>query len=391
MAGETSTPGLEGHVRLSRGELAGIFVFWTLMALLSVAGAYLDPRPRFAEPLPGQVALPFFQYYLWALLTPLIFRLAGSVGIDRSRNPLAPVVLLLTGLLIAIFADALVNWIRLEFFAPPLRRRAFARMAPGPMAGIRRFWFLDDFVLYLAVLGAGLVRVYSLRLRHRHEETVRLQAEAVQLSAQLTEARMLALRTQLNPHFLFNTLHAVSSLVERDPKGVRRMIARLSELLRHTLEGADGPETTLARELELTQRYLEIMEVRFQGALSVDVRVPPGLGDALVPSFILQPLVENAIKHGVGELTGAGELIIEATRDGHALVLRVLDNGPGLRAGREESGVGLRNTRERLQALYGVAQRLEIGNRSEGGAMAEVRLPYHTTADLHAVGAESGA
>src|SRR5690606_36935018 len=127
-----------------------------------------------------------------------------------------------------------------------------------------------------------LVRVYSLRLRRRHEEAVRLQAEAAQLSAQLTEARMMALRTQLNPHFLFNTLHAVSSLVERDPKGVRRMIARLSELLRHTLEGADTPETTLERELELTQRYLEIMEVRFQGSLSVSLRVPPGLGDALV-------------------------------------------------------------------------------------------------------------
>jgi LytS/YehU family sensor histidine kinase len=214
---------------------------------------------------------------------------------------------------------------------------------------------------------------------------VRLSAEAARLSAQLAEARMVALRTQLNPHFLFNTLHAVASMVERDPKGVRRMIARLSELLRHTLEGADTQETTLERELELTQRYVDIMIVRFQGTLEVSTRVPSPLSDALVPTFLLQPLVENAIKHGVGEVVADGRIAIEAERAGDELVLRVLDNGPGIGSDASES-VGLGNTRERLRGLYGDAQRLVVGNRAEGGAYAEVRLPYHTAADLRVAG-----
>lgn len=373
------------RVRLTRGEILGIAAFWTFMALLTALGAYLDPRRQF-DPggmRPGQIALPFIEYYLWALLTPLVFWVASAVGIERTQRVQRVLLLLAVGLVLAIGMDVILSWFRLELFPSP-RRPRFGGSPPTPFSGIRRLFFLDDFALYLAVLAAGLAREYSWRLRRRHEDAVQLEAEKARLTAQLAEARMTALRTQLNPHFLFNTLNAVSSLVERDPKGVRRMIARLSELLRHTLEGADTQETPLERELDLTQRYLEIMEVRFQGNLEVTTRVPADLADAMVPNLLLQPLVENAIKHGIGELPEKGSIIIEAERQADALVLRVLDNGPGVRMDSDERGVGLRNTRERLHGLYGDVAGLTLSNRADGGACAEVRLPYHTAAELRA-------
>ena len=212
----------------------------------------------------------------------------------------------------------------------------------------------------------------------------------MRLQAQLAEARLDALRRQLDPHFLFNTLHAVSSLVERDPRGVRRMITRLSELLRHSIEVSGEPEVPLRQELELLGRYLDIMPVRFQGRLEVETRVDDRALDALVPNLILQPLVENAIKHGVEQLTGPGRICIEAEHADGQVVLRVRDNGPGVDGGvpagaplaTRPGRVGLRNTVARLEQLYGTEQRFTLRLAEDGGAVAEVRLPYHTRTDL---------
>src|SRR5687767_14480499 len=151
---------------------------------------------------------------------------------------------------------------------------------------------------------------------------------------------------QLNPHFLFSTLHAISSLVERDPRGVRRMIARLSELLRYTLQGSNKQVVSVEAEMDFLQRYLDIMQVRFQGRLEIETRVAPEVADALVPTLILQPLVENAVKHGVGKRVETGRIEIHAYRRGDRLVLGVRDNGPGLEPEDEPvdgEGVGLRN------------------------------------------------
>ena len=189
---------------------------------------------------------------------------------------------------------------------------------------------------------------------------------------------MNALRAQLNPHFLFNTLNAVSTLVEEDPRGARRMIARLSDLLRHTLGEGDEQEITLARELEMLRLYLDIMEVRFQGKLDVSIEAEPALDDALVPNLVLQPLVENAFRHGLAAVQGAGCVTVRAERDDGDLVLTVRDNGGGpVNPVRE--GVGLTNTRSRLAQLYGERQQLALTAGEDGGALAEIRLPYHTT------------
>src|SRR5690606_8737851 len=159
-----------------------------------------------------------------------------------------------------IFVDVVLAYCRFQFFPPPRRGPRF-NPGLGPWEGIRRLWFLDDLVMFAGVAAAGLAREYSLRLRQRQEEAVRLQAESAQLSSQLAESRLAALRTQLDPHFLFNTLHAISALVTSDPRGVRRMITRLSELLRRSLEGVRAPEVTLREELDFVGHYLEIMQI----------------------------------------------------------------------------------------------------------------------------------
>jgi LytS/YehU family sensor histidine kinase len=252
----------------------------------------------------------------------------------------------------------------------------------APIARITRFWFINEFLVYIAVLAAGVARDYFLRYRARREETIRLQAHAAKLQAQLSDARLTTLRTQLDPHFLFNTLHAVSAMVERDPRGVRRMIARLSELLRNTLEGAEEPEVPLEQELTFLKRYLEIMEIRFSGRLQVEVEASEDARNALVPNLILQPLAENAIKHGVSKIDGTGRIEIRAERSGNQLVLRVRDNGPGLGGQSAGEGIGLRNTRERLTQLYGAEQSAILREAEGGGVIAEVIIPYHTRTDL---------
>ena len=151
--------------------------------------------------------------------------------------------------------------------------------------------------MYLAVLAAGFAREYFVRDQIR-------QRQAVELQAQLADARLSALRMQINPHFLFNTLHAISALVDRDPAGVRRMIARLSELLRMTIDRQAADEVPLREELAFLRRYIEIMEIRFQGALHVSTKVDNETLDALVPNLILQPIVENALEHGVSRRNG---------------------------------------------------------------------------------------
>jgi len=336
--------------------------------------------------VPPHVLVPFFQYALWAALTPLIFRLAVRVGLDRHARIGRVLLLLAVGVVVAVAADMAFWYLRFELFGDVVPSRptgAPGRPPPGPLTGILRLWFLDDFALYLAVLGAGFARYYSLRLRARHEDALRLETEAARLGSQLSDARLTSLRAQLDPHFLFNTLNAVSALVDVDPAGVRRMIARLSELLRWSLEGAGAPETSVEQEVAFAERYLEIMKIRFEGALQTETRVEPDVFDALVPTLLLQPLVENAVKHGIAEGERGARVEIAIRREGDDVVLQVLDDGGGP-DGPIRENVGLRNTRERLEAFYGSAFTLEVAARPEGGTRAEVRLPYHTAADLRA-------
>jgi two-component system, LytTR family, sensor kinase len=371
----------ESHpFRLSRRELVFIFAFWTFMAALTFANRLLDPRQlgfQLTQPS-APIVLAFLTSYLWALLTPFVFWLSARVLADQRHRVLGTILLLFVGFAIAVALGITGDAVRSALI--PFTPRRGPRGGGPPGYAWLRPWFLNDFIIYLGVLAAGLARAFSLRYRRQREESLRV---AAQLRAQLAEARLDALRMQLDPHFLFNTLHAISSLVERDPRGVRRMISRLSELLRHTIEGPNEQEITLREELDLLRRYLEIMEVRFQGRLEITTDVQERAFDALVPNLILQPIVENAIKHGVSKIEGIGRIALRGRIEGDALVLSVENNGP-LAETSSGTGVGLRNTRARLSHLYGEEQSfiLRSAQSTTPSTIAEIKLPYHTRADL---------
>jgi sensor histidine kinase YesM len=229
----------------------------------------------------------------------------------------------------------------------------------APLIELRRFRFVNQLLIYFAVLAAGYAREYFLR------ETA--------LRTQLAEARLDALRAQINPHFLFNTLNAIAALVERDPAGVRRMIARLGDLLRRTIESSGTATVPLREEIDFLRRYIEIMEIRFQGRLHTVLKIDDEALDVIVPSLVLQPLVENALEHGASRVEGEGRIEISAHRNGGDLVLQVRDNGPGVRAGSE--GIGLTNTRARLEQIYGPRASLRLESPREGGAVATITIP----------------
>jgi two-component system LytT family sensor kinase len=367
---------------LSRTELLLILGFWLLIGILTSANYLIEPRAHGPwQPLVPFAAtmVTFSNSLMWCAVTPAIIWVASRLPLERTRWP-TRLMFVVIGVLLAIVIDLATSYVREHLFYSP------TPLTPdmAAMQRLRRLWIVNDFIIFVAVLAAGFARNYFWRYQVRREEAVRLQAQAAQLQAQLADARLSALRMQLNPHFLFNTLHAVSALVERDPRGVRRMIARLSELLRTSLDEADEPEVPLQRELTFTERYLDVIQIRFQGHLHVNMHADDNVRDALVPNLILQPLVENAIKHGISKLSSGGHIEVCATREGERVIITVRDNGPEVSLDQQPSphSLGLRNTRARLAALYGPVQSLTLKHAAGGGLIAEVSLPYHTQNDL---------
>jgi sensor histidine kinase YesM len=231
---------------------------------------------------------------------------------------------------------------------------------------------MGEFFAYAFLAGA----VYALQLRRRLAGRER---QALQLEARLSEARLEALASQLRPHFLFNTLNAISVLMHRDPHAADLMLTRLADLLRATLRTPAEREVPLRAEMELLGRYLDIMRVRFGARLEVRECVPPELAEARVPPFVLQPLVENALEHGIERRAGAGRVEVSARAEGGRLRLVVADDGAGVR-GEGREGVGLSNTRRRLEQMYGSACRLALEPGDGGGTRAVVEIPLRTPA-----------
>lgn len=377
-------------------ERSLIVAFWGAITVFTLAYRSFDPH--FGEPgrlLPGEAAHAVILYSVWAIMTPGIFWLVRRFGLE-GRRVFAHLGL---HLLLAVVAAVTMNtFAHASFHGLVATGRTWSFSWTRSLFGFR---FLDELIMYTAIVGAGVAREYFYRYRERHEE-------AGWLRAQLAEARLQALRMQLDPHFLFNTLHSISTHLERDPRAVRRMIARLSELLRYSLEMNDVKQVPLKQELRFIEGYLEIQTIRFPDTLQVSYDVEPGTRDALVPNLILQPLVENAVKHGVGGLVGVGEIVVGARREGHRLLIWVSDNGPGLsgplgadalsgadgsnepadadvasNGSADRQGVGLRNTRERLEGLYGDEFDFQLVTNDPSGLRVEISVPYHTAADLH--------
>jgi len=262
------------------------------------------------------------------------------------------------------------------FSIPP--RFPFAE-APGFSLNLQLiFFFLRNinlaFFIYWVIAGASHAFGYYKKFQERELQTSRLEA-------QLAKEQLQLLRNQLQPHFLFNTLHTLSSLIYEDVKAADKMIRQLSELLRKTLDHSDEQEITLNQEIEQLGYYLEIMKTRFQNRLFVEMRIPGEVKNAMIPNLILQPLVENAIKHGLEQSTEIGKINITAIKVDEKILIEIEDNGPGLNAKNNENqtqGIGLVNTRKRLDQLYGNGYKFELKNVESGGLKVILEIPFHT-------------
>jgi signal transduction histidine kinase len=309
------------------------------------------------------VLLSLAECYLWAALSLVVFRLARAFPLDRRHWPLSLAVHLGAAVTAAVLETAVSVGLRcLVLPAPPLSFEVVQFFLGAK--------FHSNLLIYGAILGVGLAIDYYRKYRDR-------ELRATQLEARLAQTRLQVLKMQLHPHFLFNTLNAISALIHQDVELADRMIARLGDLLRSTLENANRQEVALRQELDFIRPYLEIEQARLGPRLAVDLDIDPETIDAAVPNLILQPLVENAIRHGIAPRPGAGRVEIRARRAGDRLHLEVRDDGPGLAhpAGAHE-GIGLANTRARLRQLYGAAHRFDLGNGDGAGLRVQVAIPF---------------
>ena len=351
-----------------------IFAAWLVPALLSGFNSYIQNRLEGRAVDWHWVLFSSIDWLLYAVLTPLVFRASRRFPLERlhlARN----IALHMGGALAMCVAwAALGTLLRLGIFSAsetPTAQKVWLSLVSWV------FTTLPFGVgVYFALVGIQHSFFYFTQSRER-------ETQAARLAAQLSDARLGALRMQLNPHFLFNSLNAITVLVrDGNTAAASRMLELLSDVLRQVLRSDETHETALSSELEFLERYLAIEQVRFSDRLRPRIELDAAIRRAALPRFLLQPLVENALRHGIARRSDAGLIHVSAYREDEQLILSVRDDGPGLpttlNAG---SGVGLSNTRARLAALYGGKATLEIANAEGGGVIATVRLPYHEAKD----------
>ncbi|HEY7546339.1 MAG TPA: histidine kinase [Blastocatellia bacterium] len=346
-----------------------IFFGALMLALGTVIGFLISSLPvRSRVPVGGSLRNGFLTllgigsltWYACALSSPLYFWLARRYPIDRKRWPTSlPLHILVTAAILTL--TSLIYYLLL---APPPEARANLK-----------FFLLIRLITESLPFAAMIAAIHAIEFYRRYRER---EMEALRLEAKLAESRLESLTAQLRPHFLFNTLQGISTLMHRDVQAADAMLSGLSDLLRQTLRRGDRQEVTLREEMEVLRYYIEISCERFKDRLAFDARISPEAEDARVPFFILQPLVENALEHGIARRAGAGRIEIVAQRSGSELQLSISDDGPGLEAGRAfpREGIGLANTRERLNQLYGDRHILTLESSSEGGLRVLLIIPY---------------
>jgi signal transduction histidine kinase len=360
-----------------------ILAAWLVPALLSGFDTYMQNRLEGHAAEWRWVIFNGVDWLLYAVLTPVVFRASRRFPLRRPH---------IAGRVAIHIAGALAMCVAWAAMGSALRLAIFPRTAD---LTVYKVWL--GFVswvfttlpfgvgVYFALVGIQHSFFYFAQARER-------ETQAARLAAQLSEARLGALRMQLNPHFLFNSLNAITVLVrDGNTADASRMLELLSGVLRQVLQTDRGHETSLAEELDFLERYLAIEQVRFSDRLRPRVEIDASIARAAVPRFLLQPLVENALRHGIARRGDAGLVEIAGRREGETLVLTVRDDGPGLEemAG-SAGGVGLSNTRQRLEALYGARASLVVTNAEGGGAIATVRLPYHEATEPRPPGSGGG-
>ena len=305
----------------------------------------------------------------WAVATPLILRLGKQYSPSQVRKLSFWTVHLGACAGMGLASSAWNAW--LENLLNPWGRSP----AVEPFVSLCLKKFYNGLLLFLMLYGFVLVVSYVLGSRERW---ARQQTETARLNEQLSKAQLNSLRRQIEPHFLFNTLNAVAALVrEQKNDAAINMIAELSDFLRHVVRDSNKQEVPLQEEMEFLKKYLDIQKVRFAERLEVTMDVPPELFPAQVPSLILQPMVENAVKHGIAKRVHGGAIRIAASRSNGMLTLSVFNDGPSLPADwdKNDSGIGIANVRTRLRGLYGDSFRLTIRNQEPSGVEATVSVP----------------
>ena len=343
---------------------------WTVFAAFLSSQMYLA-YSRGTTPIRYQriFLVELIYAYIWASLTPFILWLARRFPVERKKWLRSLLVHLGASLLIGVATRGLHD-LMLFFFL------AGSDGSFSVMKLLMNVYFMTDYgaMVYWLILLISYSFDYHRRVREG-------EVRATRLKAQLAQAQLDALKMQLQPHFLFNTLHSISALVHKNANAADRMIARLGDFLRQTLENAGTQEVSLQQELEFLKCYLDIERIRFEDRLTVQMEIEPQTLDARLPNLILQPIVENAIRHGIAPRTGPGRIEIEARRFNGTLHVQVTDNGPGLSPDSNtgtivKEGVGLGNTQARLKQLYGEDHRLDLANTAKGGLTVILEIPF---------------
>ena len=362
----------------SRGRwrrLAIIWGVWTFIGIVFTLQMYFTSyRSERPAKLVDSLYLQMIWAYLWALATPIVLLAAAKLPIERTnwiRNTLLhlPISIVLSGIVTAI--GHVMLWL---YLGRPLGRPySFVSMGRFVLAN-----FSEGIGIYMLIALASYAYSYYRRYREG-------QVRTLQLEAQLSRAQLEALKMQLHPHFLFNTLHSISALLSQDTEAARRMITRLGDFLRLTLENSGSEEVTLQQEMEFLNCYLAIERIRFQDRLVTRIDLDEDTLDVKVPNLILQPIVENAIRHGIAPRSTPGLIEIEAKHLNGLIRIQVRDNGPGLSDHRISEnlcnrGVGLANTEKRLESLYGSRHVFDLRNNPNGGFVVTMEIPYRNGA-----------
>lgn len=355
---------------------------WIVPAVFAVINRIAQARlQRWEPPTLRELLFEFGDWLLYAFLTPGVFAVSRKWPLARPHLVSRAVLHFFFSLLFCVAwasCGQVLRLILIRTFAPGIYHTAMQE-------GAAKFWLQFGIewlgwvfttlpfgvAVYLCVVGIEHATRYFIDAREREVQVARL-------SEQLSSARFAALQAQLNPHFLFNTLNTITVLVrDNDRQGAVSIIEHLSELLRRTLSRHQANEVTLGEELELVRQYVAIEQARFSDRLRPEFRIPELLMSATIPSFALQHLVENAIRHGIAKDSDAGFMLVTATRSGDFLEITVSNDGVSIDpAVPPTPGHGIENTRERLRALHGENASLEIAPRPEGGTIATLRVPY---------------
>lgn len=366
------------NLKINWRRAALLFGGWTLVSIIfagiSYAAAIGENNKEFG--FVSALRLNLVQFYLWAILAPLLFRFSRRFPIELRPLNLRNLLLYFPALISFAGIHQVIHLAVLWSITPRWRRQ-FPALIDCYRAYFGFGFYIDLIIALLIVIAVHALLYYQ---NFRASELAQLS-----LKTQLAQAQLRALKMQLHPHFLFNTLHSISSLILEDPPKANSMIAQLGDFLRLTLENSNQQLVSLQEETEFLRCYLEIEQVRFGDRLTVALELEPQTLSVQVPHLILQPVVENAIQHAIAPRATRGHINIEAKRLNNLLRLEVKDNGPGIASNDAllgTEGVGLSNVRARLHQIYGSDFRFELMNGRDGGLTVVIEIPLQREADF---------